>query len=139
MLKIRLALIALITVYFVLYGCGGGGGSINLDAQARTDLVGTWRLVQAGQPGGPTITCPGVFQVGGGTPVACTANYTITLNNDGTFRTSDGSTGVWSVSNGNFSAVSGSNTISGNLVFNNENQVTVRDSSGRYMIAARVI
>ena len=139
MLKIRIALVALIATYFVLYGCGGGGGAeVNLDAQARADLAGTWRVVQAGQPGMPTVTCPGVIVIGNGPPIPCTANFTVTLRPDGTYTAFDGSTGTWSVHQNRLTAVSGQTTLGGNLEFHNENAVTVRDDQGRFFLMERV-
>src|SRR5687767_13032547 len=137
MTKIRTAMVALMASYLLLFGCGGGETHIDLDAQARADLPGTWRLVQAGAPGSPTLNCPGAAVING-TTVACTDNTTITLNPDGTFRAFDGTTGTWTVSQGQLSAGSGQNSVTGTVEFQNENRVIVRDAAGRFLTFERV-
>jgi hypothetical protein len=133
MQRIRQTLVTLISCYFVLYGCGGGGGTIDLDSQARASLIGTWKLVQAGQPGVQAASCPGIFQFGTGAAIVCGDNTTITLNQDGSFRAFDGTTGTWSVSNGGLTATSGQNSVSGQLEFQDAATVIVRDSQGRFL------
>src|SRR5436309_1486789 len=104
-MRVKTASLLFLLPYLVIYGCGGGGGtSVNLDAQSRTDLVGTWRLARGGSPGLGTVTCPGVIMIGGGTPIACTANFTVTLRSDGSFTAFNGSTGTWNVNNGKLTA-----------------------------------
>jgi hypothetical protein len=137
MLKIRLMTVALLSVYFMLFGCGGGGGNDDFDAQAREDLVGTWRLAEGGQAGGSTVTCPGVIQTSSGT-LACTNNTTITLNSNGSWTAFDGSTGTWSVSNGSLNAAYDQNAISGDITFESANRVRIQDNSGRFLTFVRV-
>ena len=137
MLKIRMTMVALMTCYLLLFGCGGGDTHIDLDAQARADLPGTWRLVQAGAPGSPTLNCPGAAVING-TTVACTNSTTITLNPDGSFRAFDGTTGTWTVTQGQLSAGSGQNNVSGQVTFENPSRVTVRDAGGRFLTFERV-
>ncbi len=137
MLRIRNGMVGLMAGYLLLYACGGSGTTIDLDAQARADLPGTWRLVRAGAPGSPTLNCPGAAVINGAT-VACTNNTTITLNPNGTFQAFDGTSGTWTVSQGQLSAGSGQNTVSGQVEFENTNTITVRDSSGRFLTFERV-